>query len=203
MKNIFYLILFSFFYFGGFGQAIPPGETSKSLSIDQQFEDLYRKSGNYQEYEVAKKVWLLDLQKNIADSLQGLKTELLRLQSEVTRQQNTITDLQNQNSQLQSALTDLQQAQNSIGWLGFIDMHKNYYRLLMWGLLILVSVLFAVFYFKFKAANVHTKNAQNALKELEEEYENHRQRAMEREQKAMRRLQDEINKNKYATSSKK
>lgn len=203
MKKIFYLILLSIFYTVGFGQEIPPERNSNTLSIDQQFEDLYKKSGNYQEYEVAKKVWLLDLQRNIADSLNGLKTDLLRLQTEVERQQNSIADLQNQNAELQTSLSNLQRAKNSIGWLGFIDMHKNYYRLLMWGLLILVSVLFAVFYIKFKGAHVHTKNAQNALSELEEEYENHRQRAMEREQKAMRRLQDEINKNKYATTSKK
>lgn len=201
MKKIFYLILFCLIYYAGFGQEVIPDDESKILSIDAQFEELYKKSGNYQEYEVAKKAWLLDLQKNIADTLQNLTAELSRLQGEVENQQSTIAGLQAQNAQLQTELTQLQKAQNSIGWLGFIEMHKNYYRLLMWGLLLIVAVLFVTFYYKFKGSHVHTQHAQNALKELESEYENYRQRAMEREQKAMRRLQDEINKNKYASST--
>ncbi len=43
-------------------------------------------------------------------------------------------------------------------------------------------------------------NRQNyALAETEEEFEDHRKRALEREQKVMRRLQDELNKQKTKT----
>lgn len=203
MKKIIYLTLFSFLNILCFGQETLTSENPEKQSIDAQFEELYKKSGNYQEYEVAKKVWLLELQKNINDSLQSLKSQLVQLQAEVNSQQTVMASLQSENSSLKDTLSEQQKAQNSIGWLGFIDMHKNYYRILMWSLLIVVTAMLLFFYRKFKNADVHTKRAQNALKELEAEYETHRQRAMEREQKAMRRLQDEINKNKYASASKK
>ena len=43
-----------------------------------------------------------------------------------------------------------------------------------------------------------TQEAKTSLDELEIEYEEHRRRALEREQKISRQYQDEINKNKKA-----
>ncbi|MDT8413936.1 MAG: hypothetical protein RQ735_01045 [Flavobacteriaceae bacterium] len=200
-------LLLSSFLFGCFllasGQTTETDQNAENLTIDQQFEELYRKSGNYQEYEVAKKSWLLDLQKNISDSIAALQTQVNDFQNQLSTQTAQIADLQNSNSDLTKQLTDTQQAQNSIGFLGFLDMHKNAYRFVMWSLIIVVSGLFFFYLARFKQSHVHTRNAQEALKNLEEEFDSYRARAMEREQKAMRRLQDEINKNKYSNTAKK
>jgi predicted negative regulator of RcsB-dependent stress response len=67
----------------------------------------------------------------------------------------------------------------------------------MWFIIIVLLGLFLLFYYKFRQSNIITEYAKNALNDLEEEYATHRQKALEREQKAMRKLQDEINKNKY------
>jgi uncharacterized membrane-anchored protein YhcB (DUF1043 family) len=183
------------------GQTDETDQNTENLTIDQQFDELYRKSGNYQEYEVAKKTWLLDLQKNISDSIAALQIQVRDFQNQLANQAAQIADLQNSNATLTKQLADTQQAQNSIGFLGFLDMHKNAYRFVMWSLIIVVAGLFFFYLFRFKQSHVHTRNAQEALKNLEEEFDSYRARAMEREQKAMRRLQDEINKNKYSSST--
>mgnify|MGYP000848115552 CR=1 FL=1 len=58
-------------------------------------------------------------------------------------------------------------------------------------------VLFLLFFIsKFKQSISITKQTKSNLKEVEDEYEEHRKKALEREQKVMRRLQDELNKQK-------
>ena len=58
-------------------------------------------------------------------------------------------------------------------------------------------VLFLLFFIsKFKQSISVTKQTKSNLKEVEDEYEEHRKKALEREQKVMRRLQDELNKQK-------
>ena len=50
------------------------------------------------------------------------------------------------------------------------------------------------FIFKFSKSNVLTKEAKSNLIEVEQEFEQHRKKTLEREQKLRRQLQDEINK---------
>ena len=60
------------------------------------------------------------------------------------------------------------------------------------------DVALKLFAYQFKNANTVTKKAKLDLSELETEFEQHRKTALKREQKVMRKLQDEINKNKQA-----
>ncbi|MGB5377401.1 MAG: tRNA (guanine-N1)-methyltransferase, partial [Muriicola sp.] len=55
-------------------------------------------------------------------------------------------------------------------------------------------MLLLLFVFKFRQSNVLTQEAKSNLADLESEYEDHRRRALEREQRISRQLQDEINK---------
>ena len=80
-------------------------------------------------------------------------------------------------------------------------MSKPTYKLIVWSFVGVLIVLLSFFIFKFKNSNVLTLEAKKALAEMEEEFENHRRRALEREQKVMRKLQDEINKQRKASTS--
>ena len=60
------------------------------------------------------------------------------------------------------------------------------------------SFILLFFIGKFKRSNSITIDAKKSKAEIEEEYEGHRQRSIEREQKLRRELQDELNKQKYA-----
>ncbi len=59
-----------------------------------------------------------------------------------------------------------------------------------------LAALLALFIFKFNQSNIITKQVKVRLQETEDEFDAHRKRALEREQKVMRKLQDEINKRK-------
>ena len=57
------------------------------------------------------------------------------------------------------------------------------------------------FIIKFKQSNIITIESKQALKESEKEFDIYKEKALEREQKAMRKLQDELNKKKKEFST--
>jgi len=77
-----------------------------------------------------------------------------------------------------------------------MQMSKSGYNMLMWIIIAGLLALLVLFIYKFKNSNSVTKQAKNALAEIEEEFEEHRKVALEREQKVRRQLQDELNKQK-------
>ena len=54
------------------------------------------------------------------------------------------------------------------------------------------------FIYKYRNSNAITKQSNKSLAEIEEEFEEHRRNALEREQKVRRQLQDMINEQKKA-----
>ena len=77
-----------------------------------------------------------------------------------------------------------------------MQMSKANYNVLMWSIIGGLFALLLFFIFKFKNSNSITRNTKKSLSEIEEEFEQHRKIALEREQKVRRQLQDEINKHK-------
>ena len=77
-----------------------------------------------------------------------------------------------------------------------IPMSKSGYNVLMWSIIAGLLGLLLLFIYRFKNSNTITRNANKALAEIEEEFEEHRKVALEREQKVRRQLQDELNKQK-------
>lgn len=166
-------------------------------NVNDQFEFVYQKSNNYQNYKVVKKVWLTTLKKNVIDSLNTFKNELGNVKKSNTTQKGEIDKLNNNVASLNSQLTQLKEEKDSISFFGVLISKQNY-KTLMWGLVfVLLAVLF-LFIYKFKNANKVTVESRDNLRDIEEEYEEYRRKSLEREQKVRRQLQDEINKQKLA-----
>jgi len=178
-----------------------PAEEKLSLNkgtIDNQFEYVIRKSNNYQEYKVVKKNWLYSLKAHTLDSLKAVHGQLASTEQIVANQAKEIEVLKTNLAETQNTLTTTNEEKDSMALFG-MQMSKTGYNVLMWSIAagLLATLLF--FIFKFNNSNAITRNAKKQLAETEEEFEAHRKRALEREQKVMRRLQDELNKQK-ATS---
>ncbi|MDX1277774.1 tRNA (guanine-N1)-methyltransferase [Oceanihabitans sediminis] len=166
-----------------------------SGTIDNQFEYVITKSNNYQEYKVVKKNWLYSLKAHTLDSLKAVQKNLLDTQAIVDKQAEEITSLKESLSDTQNTLEQTNLEKDSMSLFGF-PMSKSGYNVLMWSIIGGLLALLLLFIFKFKSSNAITKNANKALADIEEEFEEHRKRALEREQKVRRQLQDELNKQK-------
>ncbi|MFD1162492.1 MULTISPECIES: tRNA (guanine-N1)-methyltransferase [Hwangdonia] len=201
IKHVSLVVLFFIITLTGFSQAKPEEELSINTgTINNQFEYVLKKSGNFkgtngQAYEAVKRSLFLTLQSHTIDSLNTLKSKLENSKNTVETQQKEINDLKTALNSTQSTLEATNLEKDSMSLLG-MQMSKTNYNVLMWTIIAGLLALFILFVYKFNNSNAVTRDAKKALAEIEEEFDEHRRTALEREQKVRRQLQDEINKQK-------
>ncbi|MGB5402948.1 tRNA (guanine-N1)-methyltransferase [Robiginitalea sp.] len=166
-------------------------------TIESQFEFLYRKSGNYnaegRRYEVVRRVQLDKIRDNILDSLKKDRAEARELNATITRQDGTIEDLNGKLENTTNQLSDVTAEKDSMSFFG-AQVSKITYNLILWTIIGSLLLFLLLFIYKYRRSNVLTQEAKVKLADVEAEYEDHRRKALEREQKISRQLQDEINK---------
>lgn len=208
IKSLAVLICLFLGTLSSFAQTTQEEETLSldSGTINNQFEYVIQKSSGWrdergQQYKVTKINWLIQLKAHTLDSLKAVHKELLDTQAIVLNQSKEITELKANLANTQGDLDKTESEKNSMSLFG-IQMSKTGYNALLWTLIATLLALLLFFIYKFNNSNVVTKDARHALEEMEEEFEEHRKTALEREQKVRRQLQDELNKQKSTKNNK-
>ena len=168
-----------------------------SGTIDNQFEYVIRRSNSWQDYKTVKKTWLYALKAHTIDSLKAVHKDLNDTRDIVEAQAKEIEGLKATLSSTKTELDNTIAEKDSMTLFG-MPMTKPNYSLVLWSIVGVLSALLLFFIYKFRNSNAITKQAKKSLAETEEEFEEHRRIALEREQKVRRQLQDEINKQKNA-----
>jgi hypothetical protein len=75
-----------------------------------------------------------------------------------------------------------------------MSLEKGTYNLIVWSIIVILIILLSFFIQRYKSNFRVAKESKDAADEIREEFEQHRKKAMEREQKLKRDLQDELNK---------
>ncbi|RKF04646.1 hypothetical protein C8N26_0031 [Tenacibaculum lutimaris] len=162
-------------------------------TVENQFNELYKKSNNYQIYKVIKKNEYLRLQKSILDSIKVIKTDAASKQVKINEQQKSITELQTKIDTLNTDLATSIGKEDAISFIG-IPLDKATYNTIVWGIIFSLLAGLAFFIYRFNNSNVVTKETKSLLADTEEEFEQYKRKSIEKEQKLRRQLQDEINK---------
>lgn len=174
-----------------------------SGTIQSQFDHLYKISPKWRDpnkgtlFKSIKVNNLFKFRDNVFDSLKVAKSKFVDANAVIAKQKTEIETLKTDLGSTNENLASVTEEKDSIKFLG-MPMSKTGYNTLLWSIIGALAVLLAVFIGKFKRSNSITIQANKDKAEIEEEYEGHRQRSLEREQKLRRELQDEINKQKYA-----
>ncbi|MFS4468126.1 tRNA (guanine-N1)-methyltransferase [Maribacter sp. 2210JD10-5] len=167
--------------------------------ISSQFDFIAKRSGNYRadgvRYEVVKEANLYKLRKNVLDSIAAINKKTGELKATISEHETTITSLNKKLDETTNNLTDVTAEKDSMSFLG-IQVSKGTYNFILWTIIAGLFILLGLFIYRFRNSNILTQEAKQNLSELEVEYEDHRRRALEREQKISRQLQDELNKQK-------
>jgi hypothetical protein len=166
-------------------------------SISNQFEYVIRKSYSYQEYKNVKKSWLYELKAHTLDSLKAIQDDLSKTQKTVDSLMQEIDVFKTNLSDTKIKLDDTIEEKDNMSLFG-IPMSKSNYSLVLWSIIGVLFALLLVFIYKYRNSNAVTKQSKKALSETEDEFEEHRRTALEREQIVRRQLQDELNKQKKA-----
>jgi phosphatidate phosphatase PAH1 len=177
-------------------QPVPTAATRGSLnegSLDSQFIYLNRISKSQEDFKLVRRRNLDLIRQNVLDTLKAIRVETtnLRLERDKLAQQ-----LQTVNDSLAQTKVTLEETLTEKKTLSFLGMRVSAvtYNLIIIGIIVLLGVLLAFSLFKLSHNNLTTREAKDALNSLQEEFDQHRKKSIEKEQKLMRQLQDEINK---------
>ncbi len=165
------------------------------VTLDDQFEEVIERSNSYQEFKVIKKASINQLRQNVNDSLIAIDQRIRAISGTVEAQETEINDLKAELEATRLELVESKKKENGIYLFGIL-LNKTTYNVLLWSIIAGLLVLLGFFILKFKNSNRVTREANKRLSEIEIEYEDHRSRALEREQQLRRKLQDELNKKK-------
>ncbi len=169
--------------------------TAQENNLENQFNDVIKKSNSYQEYKVIKKVAINSLKKNVLDTVAFLEENIKTSSETIEKQNNTISNL---NTELETTKSDLaisKGKEDGIEVAGMVTT-KSTYNTTVFSLIGILLLTILILFFKFKNSNSVTKSTKTKLLETENEFDLFRQKTLESEQKLRRKLQDEINKNK-------
>lgn len=199
--RILFIVIFLLAYNQQFAQE---SEDRQELSldkgtIDSQFEFIIKKSGNYRaegkRYEVVRSISLDKLRENVLDTLSAQNKKAVELKTTIAGHVTTISSLNEKLEETTNNLSSVTEEKDSMSFLG-MSVSKIAYNSILWTIISGLLGLMLFFMYKFRRSNVLTQQAKSNLSELETEYEGHRRRALEREQKISRQYQDEINRHK-------
>ena len=169
----------------------------EDTSINGQFETIIRKSTNYRQggkrYEVVRLLELEAMRENILDSISTSNKNIVNLRATIAENETSINTLNTKLDETTKNLITLTEEKDSLSFFGAM-VSKGTYKLIVWSIIFGLLGYLLFFIYRFKNSNFLTQQAKSALADVENEFEQHRRRALEREQKISRQLQDEINK---------
>ena len=185
MKSIFTLLITLLFSINSYAQ---------ETTIDNQFKNTYKKSESYLEFKLIPKKEYADIHANVLDSIQNYKQQAKTNNALINSQKNTIAILEKEKKETYTKLNDVLKENTSFSLFG-IQLSRGTYSFTLITLIILLIIALVYFIYKFKNSNVLTVAAKDNLLDAENELSIFRKKALEREQKLRRQLQDEIIKN--------
>lgn len=197
MKRIRHIsLLITLFAIGGitmniFSQETPSKPTLDKGSIETSFTYVIRNASDYEDSKVVKSWWLWRLRSYVLDSLKVYRDSIQHFQNLVDVKNHQIDSLKTDLKELDSSLSDAVKERDSLSFLG-ISMTKLAYNAIMWLLAAILLMAFIIVLLLYKRSNVVTIKTRESLAETQEEFETHRKRALEREQKIAREMYDEI-----------
>ncbi|WBL21698.1 MULTISPECIES: hypothetical protein [unclassified Zunongwangia] len=188
-KLLITLLIFSGFTFTGNAQ----DSISKTNPIQKEFQELIESSNNYQEYKVVNYDELTKLRDNTNAYIQELKDQITVDKNTANQQEEEINNLEAELKTTQQDLQEVREEKDNIVFLG-LPLTKGTYMAMMWGIVGILILALLFFIYKFKNSNAVTKEARKRLDDTERDFDEYKKKALEKEQRLGRLLQDEKNK---------
>ena len=166
---------------------------STANSVVKQFETTISKANNYQDYKVVKKQAIRSLQNEVTNEIDRLETKINDLDQIISKRNETIKSLKAEVSSLKTKNSSLENQQEEMKLFGSISLTKTTYRLVLWSIVAVLLLLLLFFMFRFRRSHIINAEIKANLKNLDQEFQNYKHSALEKQQKLGRQLQDAKN----------
>lgn len=177
-----------------FSQGKPAQPELESGTIESQFDYIITKSTSFKDFQLIRKPSILKVKNNALDSLRNVRKKLISSNNQIEKLNQEIKNLKNETISLKDEVATVSKDKDSINFLGK-NMDKTAYVSMMWIIIAVLLIALVFFILRFKSSFSTIKQTKFELDKVENEYEEHRRKALKKEQEIMRKLQDEINKN--------
>ncbi|MCH4824168.1 hypothetical protein ML462_13400 [Gramella lutea] len=192
MSNKFYIVA-AFVMASVFQMNAQNDSIASTTPIQDEFSALIQESNNYQGYKVVDYDKLIELRNSTRNYISDLKEEIIQHKNTLDQQNDEIEKLKSDLKTTQDDLKRVSEEKDALMFLG-MPFSKGGYKGMMWGIVGALIVILLILFFRFKSSNAATKDAQQKLSETEKEFDAYRTKALEKEQRLGRMLQDEKNK---------
>ncbi|MFD2247411.1 hypothetical protein [Pontibacter ruber] len=207
MKALFLPLLLVLFVSTANAQEAAPKDNKAVNSLQKQFNQLKENSNSYneknREYKVVNVATLNDFWKSVQATISGIEQQqlknrnsaeqnLVKANQEIEQQKKEIEALKKDNAQKEQ---EVQQSINDVTNLSVlgINMHKQFYVIFSLSVIAILLVIVAVAMSLYKSSKRVTDEKKRAYDEIDQEFNEYKKTARERELKVKRELQTEMN----------
>lgn len=189
-KSIYSFILL-FIATNSFAQLTLQQKLQSDINLTTQFQTLLAQSRSQDgDFKIIRKSNLEIIQRNVKDSISKYTKEIATLKSTSASSVATLSTLKDSLTNTQAELQTEKQKTDSISFLG-IDFAKSAYHTMVWTLIGILGVGFFVSLLSFRKAKVDTVEHKKTAEEVQNEFQNFKKKALEKEQLLKRQLLDE------------
>ncbi|WP_127845017.1 V-type ATP synthase subunit I domain-containing protein [Psychroflexus aestuariivivens] len=168
-------------------------ETEVKPTVVEKFKSVVEDANNYQQYKVIEKTEINATIDLVEKAINDYEAKIADLEKNINTQNSEISSLKDEVSDLKAQLTELQNEKDEMRLFG-LAFTKAKYNIIMWSIVAVLILLLLIFIYKYNRSMALTRQARENLKNLDEDYEEYKRVALEKQQKLGRQLQDEKNK---------
>jgi len=162
-------------------------------TLRERYLVMKNKSQNYQEYKVIKEHILDGMWGIIQDSLNHKQTAIRQAKAEISNLNKELDENKAALKAKEESMQDVLYASTHISVLG-IDFDKGFFAGMIGVILLLLGLVIAVIYYTMKMMRKNLTEKVELMNSISTEYEDYKRRAMDKQTKLSRELQNERNK---------
>jgi peptidoglycan hydrolase CwlO-like protein len=192
MRKLFLSSLLFIFVASPFAYAQEENSTGPK-SMEMQLEDMINNSETFQQFKVIPIVKMNSFKDILSDTLSNYQLIIDNMKREKNSVATQNDSLVKNVGKLKSQLTETQKLVDGIQLFGS-TVTKTVYNFVLWGIVVGLLVILVVIYISFLNANRAAKQAKNDKVRVDQELEDLRKTANEKQVKVKRELQTALNK---------
>jgi hypothetical protein len=188
--KIFYVV-FSISFFTALCAEAQRQEVGHS-TLDQYYSTLKTKSGTYQVYKVINERELEDFWRTVQDSIRNLKVQQRRVVEQMTALKAELKESQNQLKEKNASMEGVVFDSHHINVLGVSFAKTTFITLfVILTLTLIIGAVAVLWMWRYSRARWHDRVAHAEF--IQKEFDDFRRKALDKEAKILRQLQDERN----------
>jgi F0F1-type ATP synthase membrane subunit b/b' len=166
---------------------------NNNQTLRERYLVMKNKSQNYQEYKVIKENILDGMWRIIQDSLNVKQTSIRQARAEVNKLNQELDQNKGALKAKEESMQDVMYASTHISVLG-IDFDKGFFAGMIGVIVLLLGLVIAVIYYTLKMMRKNLSEKIELMNSISTEYEEYKRKAMDKQTKLSRELQNERNK---------